>query len=105
VVVAPPAEGEAGVTVIEFPVIPPEGAVVRMLPIAAGVLKVSLDNQEMREYQLQPDQSLNWKVTQSLAVEFSAPGLVRIWVDQQELNVADALAYVLKSAPRKSEEP
>ncbi len=97
--------GEAEVTVIEFPVIPPEGAVVRMLPVAAGVLKVSLDNQETREYQLQPDQSLNWKVSRNLAVELSAPGLVRIWVDQQELAVADALAYVLKNVPRKAGEP
>jgi len=104
-VAAPSDGGEAEVTVIEFPVIPREGAVVRMLPVAAGVLKVSLDNQETREYQLQPDQSLNWKVSRNLAVELSAPGLVRIWVDQQELAVADALAYVLKNVPRKEEEP
>lgn len=69
---------------------------VRMLPISAGLMKVSLDSQEQREYQLQPDQSLNWKVTRSLACELSAPGLVRVWVDQQEVAVAEYPAFVFR---------
>jgi cytoskeleton protein RodZ len=80
---------------VEIPAIPPEGAVVRMLPTGAGTLKVSLDGQEVREYQLQPDQSLHWKVMESLAVELSMPGLIRIWADQQELPVAGYPAFVL----------
>lgn len=94
---APPtAPAQSEVAVVELPVIPAGGAVVRMLPVGAGLMKVSLDNQEQREYQLQPDQSLNWKVTRSLACELSAPGLVRVWIDQQEVAVSEYLAFILK---------
>ena len=109
-VAAPPAvgqapEGQPAIVPVELPVIPLDGAVVRMLPVSSGSLKVSLDNQEVREYQLQADQSLNWKVSASLAIELSAPGLARVWVDQQELAVADYQAYVLQSVPRQERHP
>lgn len=94
--VAPPQDGQAEVKGAELAVIPPGGAVVRMLPIAAGAMKVSLDGQEFRAYELQPEQSLFWKVSDSLAAEFSSPGLVRVWVDQQELPVAEYPALLLK---------
>ncbi|MHB8708348.1 MAG: hypothetical protein ACYC9I_05695, partial [Desulfuromonadales bacterium] len=93
-----PVQAQEEVVVAELPVIPAGGAVVRMLPVAAGVMKVSLDNQELREYQLQPEQSLNWKVTGSLACELSAPGLVRVWVGQQEIPVTEYSAFVLKGS-------
>lgn len=93
------------VPVIELPVLPAGGAVVRMLPGTAGVMKVSLDNQEVREYQLSPEQSLNWKVTGSLACELSAPGLVRVWVDQQEIAVAEYPAFLLKVGARAEQRP
>ena len=92
----PPAGQEQAVPVaIELPVIPTGGAVVRMVPIAAGTLKVSLDSQELREYELQPEQSLNWKVSGSLACELSAPGLVRIWVGEEEVVVTDHASFTL----------
>lgn len=97
-VVPAPVQAQEEVVVVELPVIPAGGAVVRMLPVAAGVMKVSLDNQELREYQLQPEQSLNWKVTGSLACELSAPGLVRVWVGQQEIPVTEYPAFVLKGS-------
>lgn len=101
-VVAPaPAQGQPEIVVTELPVLPVDGAVVRMLPVSPGVMKVSLDSQEVREYQLQPDQSLNWKVSASLACELSAPGLVRVWVDQQEIAVAEYPAFVLKAGSRQ----
>lgn len=107
-VAAPPATtaaGQAESPAAEFAVIPPEGAVVRMLPAAAGMMKVALDNQEPREYQLQPEQSLNWKVSRSLAIELSAPGAVRLWVDQQELPVAGHAAFTLTRAPGPGTRP
>lgn len=91
-----PVQAQEEVVVAELPVIPAGGAVVRMLPVAAGVMKVSLDNQELREYQLQPEQSLNWKVTGSLACELSTPGLVRVWVGQEEIPVSEYPAFILK---------
>jgi cytoskeleton protein RodZ len=112
VVPLPSAEPSATTTadqaenpVAEFAVIPPEGAVVRMLPAAAGMMKVALDNQEPREYQLQPEQSLNWKVSRSLAIELSVPGAVRLWVDQQELPVAGHAAFTLTRAPEPGARP
>jgi cytoskeleton protein RodZ len=105
---APPAataSGQAEAQPAEFAVIPPEGAVVRMLPAAAGVMKVALDNQEPREYQLQAEQALNWKVSRHLAVELSAPGTVRLWVDQQELPVAGHAAFTLTRAPEQGSRP
>jgi len=102
----PPAVPEQpAVPVAELTVLPPGGAVVRMLPGSAGVMKVSLDNQEVREYQLQPEQSLNWKVAESLACELSAPGLVRVWVDQQEVAVAEYSAFILKGGPPQGQRP
>jgi hypothetical protein len=68
-------------------------------------MRVALDNQEPREYQLQPEQSLNWKVSRHLAVELSAPGAVRLWVDQQELPVAEQTAFVLTRAPEQGSRP
>ena len=85
-------------------VAPPAGRTVYR-PTAAGTMKVSLDNQEVREYQLLPDQSLNWKVSASLAVELSAPGLARIWVDQQEIAVAEQSVFILKSAVKPGGRP
>ncbi|MCM2263678.1 MAG: helix-turn-helix domain-containing protein [Desulfuromonadales bacterium] len=101
----PPAPEQPAVPVAELPVLPAGGAVVRMLPGSAGVMKVSLDNQETREYQLLPEQSLNWKVTQSLACELSAPGLVRVWVDQQEVAVAEYPAFLLKVGAHQERRP
>ena len=98
-------QGQPAAAPVELPVIPATGAVVRMLPVAAGTMKVSLDNQEVREYQLLPDQSLNWKVSASLAVELSAPGLARIWVDQQEIAVAEQSVFILKSAVKPGGRP
>ncbi len=98
-------QGQPAAAPAELPVIPATGAVVRMLPVAAGTMKVSLDNQEVREYQLLPDQSLNWKVSASLAVELSAPGLARIWVDQQEIAVAEQSVFILKSAVKPGGRP
>jgi transcriptional regulator with XRE-family HTH domain len=94
---AAPVAGQepAATAAIELPVIPAGGAVVRMVPVAAGTMKVSLDNQEVREYQLQPEQSLNWKVSGSLACELSSPGLVRIWVGEDEVVVADHALFTL----------
>lgn len=88
-----------------FSVVPAEGAVVRVLPVAQGTLKVSLDQQELREYQLQPDQSLNWKVSVSLACELSAPGLVRVWVGQDELAVGDLLLFTLNRSGAPEDRP
>ncbi len=94
--VASPQVGQAEVKGAELAVIPPGGAVVRMLSTAAGTMKVSLDDQEFRAYDLQPEQSLFWKVSGSLAAEFSSPGLVRVWVDQQELPIAEYPSLLLK---------
>ena len=93
-------QGQSAVVPVELPVIPATGAVVRMIPLAAGTMKISLDSQEVREYQLQTDQSLNWKVSASLAVELSAPGLARVWVDQQEIAVSEQAAFILKGLPK-----
>jgi cytoskeletal protein RodZ len=90
---ATPPQGQPEIT--ELPVIPAGGAVVRITPISPGVMKVSLDRQETREYQLQPDQPLNWKVTDNLLVELSMPGLVRVWVEQEEIPVAEFPAFLL----------
>lgn len=100
-----PSQGQPEIVFTELPVLPAEGAVVRMLPVSAGVIKVSLDSQEQREYQLQVDQSLNWKVTGSLACELSAPGLVRVWIDQQEIPVAEYPAFTLRAGSPQEQRP
>jgi hypothetical protein len=76
-----------------------------MIPIAPGTLKVSLDNQEVREYQLQPDQALNWKVSSSLACELSAPGLVRIWIGEDELALAEHATFTLRRGSQPGQRP
>jgi cytoskeleton protein RodZ len=108
-VVAPVEPGTgpepAATAAIEFPAIPAGGAVVRMIPIAPGTLKVSLDNQEVREYQLQPDQALNWKVSSSLACELSAPGLVRIWIGEDEMALAEHATFTLRRGSQPDQRP
>jgi len=100
-----PGQQPAANAAIEFPAIPPGGAVVRMVPKAPGLLKVSLDNQEIREYQLQPDQALNWKVSHSLACELSAPGLLRLWIGEDELSVADHTVFTLTRGAQPDRRP
>jgi cytoskeleton protein RodZ len=97
--------GEAPPASVEFTVIPPGGAVVRMLTTGNGMAKVSLDQQEVREYPLLPEQTLHWKVSHSLAVECSTPGLLRLWVDQQEVPVAELAAFILVRAPAPAVRP
>jgi cytoskeleton protein RodZ len=97
--------GEPAVALVELAVIPPQGTVVRLLPVATGTLKISLDGQETRDYQLQPEQALHWKVTESLAVELSGPGLVRLWIDQQELPVAEQASFILTRMPAPENRP
>lgn len=89
-------QGQPENTPVELPVLPVGGAVVRITPVSSGTMKVSLDRQETREYQLQPEQPLNWKVADSLLVELSTPGLVRVWVEQEEIPVAELPAFQLK---------
>lgn len=101
----PPAPASSEAAVTELPVLPLGGAVVRMVPVAAGRMKVSLDGQETREYELQPDQPLNWKAMESLAVELSATGLVRIWVEQEELPAPEGAAFVLIVRPSPERRP
>lgn len=80
---------------VVLPVLPPEGAIVRIVAVSAGVIKVSLDGQESRSYELMPEQQLNWKVGSQLQMELSAPALIRCWVDEQELPLAELVAVSL----------
>lgn len=104
---APPAEPPAAASaeaqpplIIELPAPSAGGSVVRMVATGAGSIKVALDGQETREYPLQAEQVLNWKVTRSLAIEQSVPGLVKVSVGDQEIALADQAAFVLNIMSR-----
>lgn len=101
----PPVSEQPAAPAVELSVLPEGGAVVRMLPVSPGIMKVSLDNQEVREYQLQPEQALNWKVSGRLSCELSTAGLVRVWVEQQEIAVAEHSAFILKSVMSQESRP
>jgi hypothetical protein len=62
-------------------------------------MTVTLDGQESRAYQLAPEQQLNWKVSGQLQLELSAPGVVRCWVGEQELPLAEHTAVRLVVIP------
>jgi hypothetical protein len=70
-----------------------------MRAVSAGEMKVTLDGQESRTYQLAPEQQLNWKVSGQLQLELSAPGLVRCWVGEQELPLTEHSAVRLVAIP------
>lgn len=93
------------VTPVDLAVIPPGGAIVRMQALGSGVAKISLDRQEEREYELRPDQTLHWKVTLSLAVQCSTPGLVRLWIGDQEIPVSEFPAFTLSTSPGGAARP
>ena len=92
---APEATSTPAVEVVELPVLPPAGAVVRIVAAGTGVVKVTLDGQESRSYELQPEQQLNWKVGSQLQLELSAPALIHCWVDEQEVPLAEQVAVKL----------
>ena len=52
---------------------------MRVVAAGAGVMKVTLDGQDSRDYELQTEQKLNWKVGSQLQLELSAPSLIRCW--------------------------
>lgn len=90
-----PADAASPAPETVLPVIPPEGAIVRVVAAGAGVVKVTLDGQDSRDYQLQPEQKLNWKVGKQLLLELSAPSLLRCWVNDQEVALAELVAVRL----------
>ncbi len=94
----PEATGAPAVEMVELPVLPPEGAIVRIVASHAVVIKVSLDGQESRSYEMQPEQQLNWKVGSQLQLEFSAPTVIRCWVDEQEIFLDEHVAVNLVPA-------
>ena len=98
---APAATAAQGPEVTALPVLPPEGAVVRAAATGAGVMKVTLDGQDSRDYELQPGQKLTWKVGSQLQLELSTPALIRCWVNEQEVTLAELVAVRLTVAPPK----
>ncbi len=76
-------------------VLPASGAIVRIVPVAQGQLKVVLDGQEPRDYPLEAEQPLLWKVSTSLSCELSLPGSVRLWVGDTELTIGELSVFIL----------
>ncbi len=99
---APAADsGAQAPEVVPLPVLPPDGAVVRVAVAGAGKMKVTLDGQDSRDYELQPGQKFNWKVGRQLQLELSAPTLIRCWVNDQEVALAELVAVRLVGIPAK----
>lgn len=89
------------VTPVILQVLPAGGEIVRIVPVAPGLLKVVLDDQEAREYPLEPGQPLLWKVSKSLSCELSLPGLIRLWVGDTELTLGELPAFILVRSDRQ----
>lgn len=96
-----PAGSDAQVpAIIDLPMASASRNAIRMVAIGTGIVKVALDGQETREYPLQPGQVLNWKVTRTLAVEQSVPGLVKIQIEDQEVATGDQPTFLLRVVAR-----
>jgi len=81
-----------------LPVIPDNGASLRMLALADSSLIIKVDARKPQQYDLHDGLDLTWKIKERVSVEFAAGDVARFWLDGQEIDIAGFKNFKLQPA-------
>jgi hypothetical protein len=81
-----------------MPVIPSDGASLRMLALADSSLIIEVDERKAEQYKLYDGLDLTWKIKQRVSVEFASSDVARFWLNGQEIDLAGEKSFALKPA-------
>lgn len=81
-----------------LPVVPDNGASLRMLALAESSLIIKVDGRKPNKYDLHDGLDLTWKIKESVSVEFAASDVARFWLDGREIDIAGSKIFKLQPA-------
>ena len=81
-----------------LPVIPYNGASLRMLALADSSLIIKVDGRKPDQYKLYDGLDLTWQIKQRVNVEFTASDVARFWLNGQEIDIAGYESFELQPA-------
>lgn len=81
-----------------LPVIPYNGASLRMLALADSSLIIKVDGRKADQYKLYDGLDLTWQIKQRVIVEFAASDVARFWLNGQEIDITGYESFELKPA-------
>jgi cytoskeletal protein RodZ len=81
-----------------LPVIPYNGALLRMLALADSSLIIKVDGREADQYKLYDGLDLTWQIKQKVNVEFDASDVARFWLNGQEIDITGYESFELNPA-------
>jgi len=81
-----------------LPVIPYNGASLRMLALADSSLIIKVDGREADQYKLYDGLDLTWQIKQKVNVEFDASDVARFWLNGQEIDITGYESFELNPA-------
>ena len=81
-----------------LPVIPYNGASLRMLALADSSLIIKVDGREADQYKLYDGLDLTWQIKQKVNVEFAASDVARFWLNDQEIDITGYESFELNPA-------
>ena len=81
-----------------LPVIPFNGASLRMLALADSSLIIKVDGREADQYKLYDGLDLTWQIKQKVNVEFDASDVARFWLNGQEIDITGYESFELNPA-------
>jgi len=81
-----------------LPVIPYNGASLRMLALADSSLIIRVDGRKPDQYKLYDGLDLTWQIKQRVNVEFAVSDVARFWLNGQEIDIAGYESFKLQPA-------
>ena len=81
-----------------LPVIPYNGASLRMLALVDSSLIIKVDGREADQYKLYDGLDLTWQIKQKVNVEFDASDVARFWLNGQEIDITGYESFELNPA-------
>jgi cytoskeletal protein RodZ len=81
-----------------LPVIPHNGASLRMLALADSSLIIKVDGRKPDQYKLYDGLDLTWQIKQRVNVEFAASDVARFWLNGQEIDIVGYESFELQPA-------
>jgi len=81
-----------------LPVIPNNGASLRMLALADSSLIIKVDGRKPGQYKLYDGLDLTWQIKQRVNVQLTASDVARFWLNGQEIDITGYESFELQPA-------
>ncbi len=82
----------------ELPDVQAGGGVVKVRTLQPVTLGISVDSDAFRQYDLAAQAVLSWRVRQRVEMRFSDPQALKLWLDQQEIDLNGRVELALQTA-------